>query len=275
MNVTKLIQWATHNSLMASWGVVSINGTTCIGPQMDKIPRGDIPISPAQLGVLTGIFIALFINFKIRSNEQVHKDYNEILNFIRKSNFPHFSYHASCFIGFIFLSPILLFLMCCFWLYREIIRYSIKAINGESFQGFLEGTDTVWALEEDSHRSVINIFGNITVPLNSEPIKILDRLRTVISGKLLTINPQPFPKLWYKRRSEMGYYFWTNENDNKIEDFIKLMDNPDGMDLKEELAFLSNKILPYEHSSSWELLLGRKSVSQYSSTTLELPVSLI
>lgn len=266
MNVTKLIQWATHKS----WGTISMNGTLCIGPQMDKV---DIPLSPAQLGVLTGIFIALFINFKIRSNEQVYKDYNEISNFIRKSDFPHFSYNASCFIGFLVLLPLLLFLMCCFWMYREIVRYCIKKINSESFQGFLEGTDTVWALEEDTHRSVINIFGIITVPLNSEPIKILDELRSVISRKLLTANPQPFPKLWYKRRSEMGYFFWTSENDNKIEDFIKLMDHPTGMELKEEMAIYSNKLLPYDHSSSWELLLGRNSVSQ-SLTTLELPVSL-
>lgn len=263
MNVTKLIQWATYKK----WG---INGTQCIGPQMDK---GDIPISPAQLGVLTGIFIALFINFKIRSNEQVYKDYNEICNFLRKFDFPHFFYNASCFIGFLVLSPFLLFLMCGFWMYREIVRRCIKAINGKSFQGFLEGTDTVWALEEDTHRSVINIFGIITVPLNSEPSQILEEFRSVISRKLLTANPQPFPKLWYKRRSEMGYFFWTNENDNKIEDFIKLMDHPTGMELKEEIAIYSNNLLPYDHTSSWELLLGRNSVTQDNSTTLELPVS--
>lgn len=32
---------------------------------------------------------------------------------------------------------------------------------------------------------------------------------------------QPFPKLFWKRRKEHGYSFWTSENNCSIEDYIR------------------------------------------------------
>lgn len=91
--------------------------------------------------------------------------------------------------------------------------------------GFLEGTDALWALEDDISRSVINVMALIKVTpdmqLNGDPsAQILMSLRKRISERLL-VDDSEFPKLFYKRCKEYGFPFWTDENDCNIEEFIR------------------------------------------------------
>lgn len=91
--------------------------------------------------------------------------------------------------------------------------------------GFLEGTDALWALEDDISLSVINVMALIKITpdmqLNADPsTEILMSLRKRISERLL-VDDMEFPKLFYKRCKEHGYSFWTDENDCNIEEFIR------------------------------------------------------
>lgn len=92
----------------------------------------------------------------------------------------------------------------------------------EIFCGFLEGTDALWALEDESARSVINIMALIKIDRNAEnaPKNVLLTLRKRLASRFLGVY-KPFPKLFYRLRQEHGYAFWTNDLDLTIEDYIR------------------------------------------------------
>lgn len=90
---------------------------------------------------------------------------------------------------------------------------------------FLEGTDALWALEDDISLSVINIMALIKVTpemqaQENSPTEILYSLRRGIQERLLRDFKQ-FPKLFYKRCKEHGFAFWTDENEFNIEQYIR------------------------------------------------------
>lgn len=96
---------------------------------------------------------------------------------------------------------------------------------GCHFKGFLEGTDALWAAEEDASKSVINVMAIIEVNkffANKEdiPIKVLLAMRKRLSSRLRS-DYVPFPKMFYKRVVDYGYCFWSDDNDLTFEDYIR------------------------------------------------------
>lgn len=61
--------------------------------------------------------------------------------------------------------------------------------------------------------------------IDNGSVNILLALRKRLSLRFLG-DYKPFPKLFYKRRKEHGYSFWTNENDCTIEDYIRYVEIP-------------------------------------------------
>lgn len=91
----------------------------------------------------------------------------------------------------------------------------------------MDGSDAVWALEDDFAKSVINIMALVEIDeqckhseMDNGPVNILLALRKRLSLRFLN-DYKPFPKLFYKRCKEHGYSFWTNENECTIEDYIR------------------------------------------------------
>lgn len=52
------------------------------------------------------------------------------------------------------------------------------------------------------------------------PVNVLLALRKRMALRFLG-DYKPFPKLFWKRRKEHGYSFWTSENNCTIEDYIR------------------------------------------------------
>lgn len=95
----------------------------------------------------------------------------------------------------------------------------------KTFCGFLDGADALWALEDESARSVINIMVLIEIDpknANDGPNNVLLTLRKRLSSRFLG-EYKPFPKLFYRRCQEYGYSFWTNDLNCSIEDYIRLV----------------------------------------------------
>lgn len=116
--------------------------------------------------------------------------------------------------------PFVQFVIWCFFLFCENQRK-----YGDHFRGFLEGTDALWALEDDISLSVINIMALVDVTQmvhlqNDSHTELLNSFRRRISERLIT-NPNEFAKIFYKRCEENGFPFWTNENNCDIEEYIR------------------------------------------------------
>lgn len=56
--------------------------------------------------------------------------------------------------------------------------------------------------------------------IDTAPAAILLALRKRFALRFLD-EYKPFPKLFYKRCTALGYAFWTNENECTIEDYIR------------------------------------------------------
>ncbi|XP_055320369.1 uncharacterized protein LOC129577418 [Sitodiplosis mosellana] len=208
------------------------------------------------------------------------KDLIALLKLLHWKNcdYLHIAFTTSCFLVFIALLPLLLTLWLCMLCYRHHIHHTIKRKYGDKFRGFLDGSDAVWALEDDFAKSVINIMALVEINVQSNnsaadsAVNILLALRKRLSLRFLG-EYKTFPKLFYKRCKEHGYSFWTNENECTIEDYIRFMPNiteaAKHTDNKKyiESAFgaLCNMPLMNNHSASWEILVSKRHITDYNS----------
>lgn len=90
---------------------------------------------------------------------------------------------------------------------------------------FLEGTDAVWAVEDEYAKSVINVMVLLDVSerdltKSNWCAKVLLALRKRLSIRLLG-QYKPFPKMFYTRTKDFGFTFWTNEQRCNIEEYIR------------------------------------------------------
>ena len=187
------------------------------------------------------------------------------------------------FLQFLIMSPLFILLFAYYEIYKYVIGVIIRKKYGKHFKGFLEGSDVVWALGGDDSRGVINVMAFIEEKeINEKSSRdILLSLRKRISGKLMR-NTQPHPKMFYKRTEEMGYFFWTDLSDLTIEDYIRYLDivpaknmdkkSIESDDLRSFMSRLSNSKLPGDHSSSWEILVGRQPVYDKERSVFKYPV---
>uniref|UniRef100_A0A182SGY1 Uncharacterized protein n=1 Tax=Anopheles maculatus TaxID=74869 RepID=A0A182SGY1_9DIPT len=110
---------------------------------------------------------------------------------------------------------------------------------------------------------------------------ILLTLRKRISSRLMR-NCQPHPKMFWKRNVELGYYFWSDQSELTIEDYIRYMDTiplPEGQrfiketQLRSLLSKINNRHLPAEHTASWEVLVGKQPLLDEKQSILKYPVT--
>lgn len=85
-------------------------------------------------------------------------------------------------------------------------------------------------------------------------------------------------KLFYRRKFEMGYNFWIQDEFIDIDNFIKFMDIKKDEELTEEelrliISINCNKKLPQNHEFSWEVLISPKPCS--FDGKLQYPVSFL
>lgn len=188
-----------------------------IGPIFHKPneSKNENLLSPVQFGFLTGLIIILFSDYRISN-----KSLNRIWFFIQSQQVREFLTTAICFLVSLVFMPIIFIIFGIFQLFKKIV--GVKLCEDENFKGFLHGVDTIWACEDQVSKSIINVlaFVRSSSDIENVPENLLQSIRDRIFTKLMITNR--FPKMFYRRRrSETGYYYWTDENKLTINDYVR------------------------------------------------------
>ncbi|XP_029731822.2 uncharacterized protein LOC109426047 [Aedes albopictus] len=246
-------------------------------------------LSSAELGLLTGVLMTLFLRHKFNrlKEELVECKVQKRIKNLTMIDVRHFLFILITFLEFVALSPIFFSIFYGFKCYRLVVACVLKRRHGSHFKGLLDGADVVWAIERDNSRGMINIMAYIEEPVarlatkeNSTCAELLLVLRKRISSRLMRSH-QAHPKMFWKRHLELGYYWWSDLSQLSIEDYIRYLEYIpvvegekyiDERQLRAVMSEINNRYLPDEHSSSWEILVGRQPLLVKERDMLRYPI---
>lgn len=182
---------------------------------------------------------------------------------------------------FTITSPLLLVFAIFLVLCRSLVFIWLKCRYLKRFKGFLEGKDALWTANITKIKGVVNILAFIKVERSdydpaSSALILLTSLRNRFSEKLLQ-EDSDYEKLFYKRKSCMGYQFWLKDDPGGIDKYIRTFDFRADKQfitlevLTKVMGYISNAELPDEHTRGWELLVGTKPLN--AAEGLKFPVS--
>lgn len=238
--------------------------------------RNESFLTPAQFGCLTGLILIVFSKYQVDKEKSLSR-----LWFLLKSpKIKEYILTAICFSVFLVFFPILLFIITTFCVVKKLDERKLRRDEASSFKGFLKGEDIVWACEDVVSKSIVNILAFVRAPTsnNEENFSqiLLQSIRDRIFKKL--IKPNQFPKMFYRRRkSDSGYFYWTDENNLSVNDYARLSDTKNAELVQSEEEFkttmseISNNPLPAEDTALWECLVGQRAVKV--GDDLKYPVS--
>uniref|UniRef100_A0AAG5DXH6 O-acyltransferase WSD1 C-terminal domain-containing protein n=1 Tax=Anopheles atroparvus TaxID=41427 RepID=A0AAG5DXH6_ANOAO len=249
----------------------------CVSERLDPF------LSTSQLGILSGVVLFLFLRHKLsRWREELSH-----LKVASGTNIRQAVYTFLTFIEFLALSPVFLVVLITFHLCRITVGFVLRWRHGKHFKGLLDGADVVWAIEDQNSRGMINILASVHESFvdfesvdGSMSADLLLTLRKRISGRLMR-NYQPLPKMFWKRNVELGYYFWSDQSELTIEDYIRYLDtiplaegqrSIDECQLRALLSKINNRHLPANHTSSWEVLVGRQPLVDECRKIIKYPI---
>ncbi|KAF2886129.1 hypothetical protein ILUMI_20044, partial [Ignelater luminosus] len=184
-----------------------------------------------------------------------------LIVFVKASNV-HRKYEASIIFSCSLLIsliafPLLLGLAFVFTLYRQIIGLILKIKLKDNFGGLLHGTDSVWAIEDQS-KSIVNILMLIESDYDSEKFyyHIKHSLQEIIFESSLCL-----PKLSATFHQAFGY-FYLRKNNITIDNCVKpiKINSDEKAKLMIQLSTRCNLSLPKGHSAFWEILVGDNKV---------------
>lgn len=162
--------------------------------------------------------------------------------------------------------PLIALFLSIFFVYRHIINTLLKMKLRDKYRGLLEGTDCVWAIEDKSTLSVLNILAVLELDYFNYEKNFLIDFRNLIKQRLLSSNN--YEKFLWQRKKKYGYYYWKKIEIN-FNDHIKWLDenhekNCDGNCsdiygeyLRRIIAEKCNEPLPINNSSCWEIFVGK------------------
>lgn len=164
---------------------------------------------------------------------------------------------------FSILLPVILLTLTLAYFNRIIVNILLKKKYGSNFIQLLVGTDTIWALEEDNARSIINVVTTIEVDTqlnDSSNDNLLNKLKETIRQKFFT-GKCPYPKMFYKRSFEKGYYFWEKHENLCIDDYVRPMNLNENLEMNNEnlhkfVSENANTKLPFNNTASWEVYIS-------------------
>ncbi|GAB0099570.1 O-acyltransferase WSD1, C-terminal [Sergentomyia squamirostris] len=213
--------------------------------------------SPSQLGILSGILIALLVNAKN------HKQHQKFINNLKSSNVLSLvKVIGICFV----VVPLFVGILGIFLIYRSFVNVILNLKYGTRYRGILDANDAIWTVEDHTWKSVINILAILEGQQPNKTSNNPEDIVLLIQEKfrnLQSYTSEPYRKVYYKLNRELGYSFWTTDNIN-IDNYVRLIEVPcssEYLNLKDLQLWLentSNNILPNNHSALWEILISSK-----------------
>lgn len=224
--------------------------------------RNDSFLSPAQFGCLTGLLIILISNFQFERN----KSLSRLRLYLTSPSFKDSVFTTTCFLVSMMFMPIVVLIVAAFRIYKAFDGVKLRQLEGANFKGFMNGEDIVWACEDATSKSIINVLAFVRPETETDenlPGNLLLSMRQRISTKLMETNR--FPKMFYRRRkSNSGFFYWTDENTLTINDYVRFSKDVERVtseeNFKEEMSGMSNEPLPAGNTALWECLIGQQGV---------------
>lgn len=221
-------------------------------------------LSPAQFGCFTGLLIIVFSNYQIDKE----KCLNRLWFVLNAPSSRELIFVTTCFLVSMLFMPSTLLVFAVFRIYKELDGLKLRKDQAVAFKGFLNGEDIVWACEDAVSKSIINVLAFVGVKPNDDenlPENLLQSIRNRIQTKLMSTNR--FPKMLYRRRkSDSGYYYWTDDNQLTIDDYVRFSKSQKILEAQTEHAFktemseISNDPLPADNTALWECLISQRAV---------------
>lgn len=221
-------------------------------------------MSPAQFGCFTGLLIIVFSNYQIDKE----KCLNRLWFVLNSPSSRELIFVTTCFLASMLFMPSTLLVFAVFRIYKELDGLKLRKDGAARFKGFLNGEDIVWACEDAVSKSIINVLAFVGAKPNDDenlPENLLQSIRNRIQTKLMSTNR--FPKMFYRRRkSDSGYYYWTDDNQLTISDYVRFSKSQKVLEAQTEQAFktemseISNDPLPADNTALWECLVSQRAV---------------
>nr|CAD7196515.1 unnamed protein product [Timema douglasi] len=224
--------------------------------------------SAANLGLATGFLLVVLLNSHFETiKREWRNEYQQWAEIVLARTV----FVIACILLSLAVTPLVMLIFISLMFYRQTVQVILWLVHGKRFAGLMEGADTVWALEDDMSKSVINILAMLQVSSADESLGegLLTSLRQLVLSRILT-SPQRCPKLlYYRRKSALGYFYWERQNELHLENHIRWMET--GMSISDGISEeilggvvseLANAPLPDQHASSWEILVGRNFISE-------------
>ncbi|XP_015429994.1 PREDICTED: uncharacterized protein LOC107186611 [Dufourea novaeangliae] len=163
------------------------------------------------------------------------------------------------------LSPSIALLLLCLYIYRRVVDSILRIQLKDKYAGLLDGTDTIWAVEETTALSVNNILVIFEKDARHSNVNFLESFRDLVKTRILASSHQ---KLLYKRKKKLGYYYWEKNEEIDLKERVRWLeyertscdggcDNIYNGHLKRILWNVCNQPLPENHTASWEILIGK------------------
>ncbi|XP_048487588.1 uncharacterized protein LOC105396619 [Plutella xylostella] len=209
----------------------------------------------AEFGTLTGIVIALVINFIISleyhnkiSDPLLKININEILrvkNVVR----------TIALVILVAVMPVVLAILLVASLYKLVCLLVLRQ-NDKRFVKFLDSFDVFWSLEDDVSKSIINVLGIIE---SESPQTLVDNIKEKLENLLLH---EEADKIFYRRNERYGFYYWRKFSTIDINEYVQIIDQPDETvlsmsDLEELMAKVAKKPLPYHDEGLFQILVTK------------------
>lgn len=234
------------------------------GPNLLRSNDSNTFLSPAQFGCLTGLLIIFFSNYQIDKD----KCLNRLWFLVNSTNIREFIFVTTCFLVSMVFMPLTFLIFVVFRIYKELDATRLRKDKTAHFSDFLNGEDAMWACEDAVSKSIINILAFVGVKPGCDedsPENLLQSIRHRIQTTLMSTNR--FPKMFYRRRkSNSGYYYWTDENRLTINDYVRLSNRQKVLhaqseeEFKKEISEISNDPLPADNTALWECLINQRAV---------------
>lgn len=235
-----------------------------LSPNLLRSNDSNTILSPAEFGCLTGLLIIFFSNYQIDKD----KCLNRLWFLVNSTSFREFIFVTTCFLVSMVFMPFMLLIFAVFRIYKELDAMTLRKDKTAHFSGFLNGEDIVWACEDAVSKSIINVLAFVGVKpdcVDNLPDNLLQSIRHRIETTLMSTNR--FPKMFYRRRkSDSGYYYWTDENSLTINDYVRLSNRQKVLhvqseeEFKKEISEISNDPLPADNTALWECLISQRAV---------------
>ncbi|XP_063215850.1 uncharacterized protein LOC134527258 [Bacillus rossius redtenbacheri] len=229
----------------------------------------------AHLGLATGVLLAVLLNCHYGI---IKRDRSRVCLMWHQVLITRHIFSLVCLLLATAAAPVALLLLGIFACYRSGVQVALKVMLGSRFAGLMDGVDAVWAMEDESSKSVVNVLCMLKVEDEQEVENLLLTLQQAIVTRFFAPANRCQKLMHFRRQSILGYFYWERQKELQIDRHVRWM--PDGSRLENDGYFseqtlsvvvskIANTRLPADHAASWEVLVSHRPMAKCPSDSLQ------